>query len=123
MSAALATFTSVSSLWLCVSGSMRTTSAGLVALDQRPMRKRPCSGAWTLVYTPIFENESCDLMAALFRLAAAPDAAGRSVPVVVKGSAQGPIEKTEQHLQRNEKGETVVTPVQPSGGEPAKPPP
>jgi hypothetical protein len=53
---------------------------------------------------PIFESESCDLMAALFRLAAAPDAAGRSGPVVVKGSAQGPIEKTEQHLQRNEKG-------------------
>jgi hypothetical protein len=61
-------------------------------------------------------------MAALFRLAAAPDAAGRSVPVAVKGSAQGRIEKTEQHLQRNEKGETVVTPMQPSGGEPSKPP-
>ena len=73
---------------------------------------------------PIFEDESCDLMAALFRLAAAPDAAGRSVPVTVKGSAQGPVEKTEQRLQRDRKtGETVVTPVQPSGGEPPKPPP
>jgi len=73
---------------------------------------------------PIFEDESCDLMAALFRLAAAPDAAGRSVPVTVRGSAQGPVEKTEQRLQRDRKtGETVVTPVQPSGGEPPKPPP
>jgi hypothetical protein len=72
---------------------------------------------------PIFEGESRDLMAALFKLAAAPDVSGRSVPVTVKGSAQGPIEKTEQHLQRNEKGETVVTPVQPSEGEPPKPPP
>jgi len=73
---------------------------------------------------PIFEDESCDLMAALFRLAAAPDAAGRSVPVTVRGSAQGPVEKTEQSLQRDRKtGETVVTPVQPSGGEPPKPPP
>ena len=47
---------------------------------------------------PIFEGESRDLMAALFKLAAAPDAAGRSVSVAVKGSAQGPIEKTEQRF-------------------------
>jgi hypothetical protein len=75
-------------------------------------------------YGPIFAGESRDLMAALFRLAAAPNAAGRSVPVTVKGSAHGPVEKAEQHLQRDRKtGETVVTPAQPSGGEPPKPPP
>ena len=61
-------------------------------------------------------------MAALLKLAAAPDAAGRSVPVTVKGSFQGSDEKTEQHLQRNQKtGGTVVTPVRPSGEEPPKP--
>jgi hypothetical protein len=73
---------------------------------------------------PIFEGESRDLMAALFRLAAAPDAAARSVPVMVKGSAQGPVEKTEQRVERVEAtGETAVTPVQPTGGEMPKPAP
>lgn len=67
---------------------------------------------------PIFEGESRDLMAALFRLAAAPDAAARSVPVTVQGSAQGPVEKTERRVQRvRATGETVVTPAQPTAAE------
>jgi hypothetical protein len=63
---------------------------------------------------PIFEGESRDLMAALFRLATKPEAAERSVPVKVLGSAEGHVQKTEQRLQRvKATGETVVTPVQP----------
>lgn len=73
---------------------------------------------------PIFESESCDLMAALFRIAAAPATGARSVPVRVKASAQGEIERTEQRLQRlPDTGETVVTPSQPASAEPRKPPP
>jgi hypothetical protein len=71
---------------------------------------------------PIFEGESRDLMAALFRLAAAPDAAALSVPVTVKAGAQGPVEKTKQRLQRMpETGETVVTPAEPSATKPRQP--
>ena len=72
---------------------------------------------------PIFEQESCDLMAALFRIAAAPEKGARSFEVRVKASAQGEIEKTEQSLQRLQEGETVVTPAQPAADEPRKPPP
>lgn len=73
---------------------------------------------------PIFEGESRDLMAALFRIAAAPDAASRSVPVTVKASAQGPVEKTVQRVEsRSSTGETVVTPAQPAAGKGRKPPP
>jgi hypothetical protein len=63
---------------------------------------------------PIFESESRDLMAALFRLATTPEAAERSVPLKVRGSAEGSVQKTEQRLQRKTTGETVVTPVQPT---------
>lgn len=73
---------------------------------------------------PIFESESCDLMAALFRIASARKADVRSVAVTVKASAQGVIEKTEQSLQRvPQTGETVVTPVQPSTEATRKPSP
>ncbi len=62
---------------------------------------------------PIFEGESRDLMAALFRLAAAPEAGARSDPVSVQGSAQGRVQKLEQSLQRvPATGETVVTPAE-----------
>ncbi|MBA3354318.1 MAG: hypothetical protein H0U23_18150 [Blastocatellia bacterium] len=72
---------------------------------------------------PIFESESRDLMAALFRIAAAPETGARSVPVTVKSSAQGEIKKTEQRLQREPAtGETVVTPVQTSAEETRQPP-
>ena len=71
---------------------------------------------------PIFEGESRDLMAALFRLGTAPRAAARSVPVTVKASAQGPVEKTEQRLQSvRATGETVVTPAQPSASDTHEP--
>ena len=63
---------------------------------------------------PIFEGNSRDLMAALFRIAAAAGGTARSVPVSVKGSARGAVEKTEQRVQREKGGETVVTPAQPS---------
>ena len=67
---------------------------------------------------PIFEGESRDLMAALFRLATKPETAERPVPVKVQSSAEGPVQKTEQHLQRvRATGETVVTPVQPSASD------
>ncbi len=73
---------------------------------------------------PIFESESCDLMAALFRIAASPETRARLVPVKVKASAQGEIEKSEQRLERlPETGETVVTPAQPAANAPSKPPP
>jgi hypothetical protein len=40
------------------------------------------------------------------------------VPLKVRGSAEGPVQKTEQRLQRvRATGETVVTPVQPSAGD------
>ena len=68
-------------------------------------------------HSPIFEGESRDLMAALFRLATTPEAAERSVPLKVRGSAEGPVQKTEQRLQRKKTGETVVTPVQPSASD------
>lgn len=72
---------------------------------------------------PIFESASRDLMAALFRIAAAPEAGARSVPVRVNASRQSEVEKTTQSLERlPETGETVVTPTQPSGETP-KPPP
>ena len=68
---------------------------------------------------PIFEGESCDVMAALFRVAAAPDAPSRSVPVTVKATAQGPVKKTEQRLQRDRKTEeTIVTPAEPPAVKP-----
>lgn len=71
---------------------------------------------------PIFEGESRDVMAALFRLAASPDAAARSVSVRVKGGAQGPVKKTEQRLRSEPStGETIVTPAQPSAGGERKP--
>ncbi len=71
---------------------------------------------------PIFEGESRDVMAALFRLAAAPNEAARLVPVTVQGRAQGRVEKTEQRLQRvRATGETIVTPAQP-GAEKARRP-
>jgi hypothetical protein len=66
---------------------------------------------------PIFEGESRDLMAALFRLATKPEAAERPVSLKVRGSAEGPVKKTEQRLQRVESGERVVTPVQPSASD------
>ena len=73
---------------------------------------------------PIFGDASCDLMAALFRIAAAPEAAARSVSVTVKGRAQGTVEKTEQTVQRlGKSGETVVTPAQPAAGEIRQPAP
>ncbi len=73
---------------------------------------------------PIFEAESRDLMAALFRIAAAPEAAARSVEVRVQGSAQGRVEKREQRVERSqESGATVVTPAQPGAEEPRKPAP
>ena len=56
-------------------------------------------------------------MAALFRIAAAPEKGARSFKVKVGASAQGEIEKTEQSLQRLPEGETVVTPVQPAADE------
>ena len=71
----------------------------------------------------IFDQESCDLMAALFRIAAAPEKGARTFEVKVGASAQGEIEKTEQSLQRQPKGETVVTPVQPAADEGPPPPP
>ena len=47
-----------------------------------------------------------------------PEAAERSVPVKVRASAEGPVQKTEQRLQRvRATGETVVTPVQPSASD------
>ena len=65
---------------------------------------------------PIFEGESRDVMAALFRLATRPEAAERSVRVSVKASPEGPVKRTEQRLEQKSKtGETVVTPVQPAG--------
>ena len=67
---------------------------------------------------PIFEGESRDLMAALFRLGTKPEAAERPVPLRVRGSAEGHVQKTEQRLQRMQRtGETVVTPAQPSASE------
>jgi len=72
-------------------------------------------------HSPIFEGDSRDLMSALFRLATTPEAAERSVPLKVRGSAEGPVQKTEQRLQRKKSGETVVTPVQPSASD--RPPP
>jgi len=40
------------------------------------------------------------------------------VPVKVQSSAEGPVQKTEQRLQRvRATGETVVTPVQPSAND------
>ncbi len=64
---------------------------------------------------PIFEGESRDLMAALFRVGLAPGTRERAVPVNVKGSAQGAVKKTEQRLERaSESGATIVTPVEPS---------
>ena len=68
-------------------------------------------------HSPIFEGDSRDLMAALFRLATTPEAAERSIPLKVRGSAEGPVQKTEQRLQRKKTGETVVTPVQPSASD------
>ena len=65
---------------------------------------------------PIFEAESRDVMAALFRLGTRSEAAERSVPVSVKASPEGAVKKTEQRLQRqSETGKTLVTPVQPVG--------
>jgi hypothetical protein len=62
---------------------------------------------------PIFEGESRDVMAALFRLATRPEAAERSVRVSVKASPEGEIKRTEQRLQRQPKtGKTLVTPAQ-----------
>ena len=68
-------------------------------------------------HSPIFEGDSRDLMAALFRLATTPEAAERSIPLKVRGSAEGTVQKTEQRLQRKKSGETVVTPVQPSASD------
>lgn len=74
-------------------------------------------------HSGIFESASCDLMAALFRIAASPEAGARPVSVTVKASAQGEIEKTEQRVQRErETGETVVTPVQSAATETHPPP-
>ncbi|MBA3351895.1 MAG: hypothetical protein H0X40_12900 [Chthoniobacterales bacterium] len=65
---------------------------------------------------PIFESASCQVMAALFRLAAAPDQAARSVQVKVKGAAPVRVEKTEQRVQQTSTGETIITPAQPRAG-------
>lgn len=71
---------------------------------------------------PIFEGESRDVMAALFRVAAAPDAPSRSVPVTVQATAQGPVKKTEQRLQRDRTTkETIVTPAEPTAVKPRQP--
>jgi hypothetical protein len=63
---------------------------------------------------PIFEGESRDVMAALFRLATTPQAAERAVPVSVKASPEGPVQKTEQRLERQPTGKTLVTPAKPA---------
>ncbi len=72
---------------------------------------------------PIFSQESCDLMAALFRIAAAPEKGARSFEVKVKASAEGSVKKTEQRLQRLPEGETIVTPAEPASEEASRPPP
>ena len=65
---------------------------------------------------PIFEGESRDVMAALFRLATRPEAAERSVRVSVKASPEGEVKRTMQRLQRQPAtGKTLVTPAQPAG--------
>jgi hypothetical protein len=64
---------------------------------------------------PIFEGESRDVMAALFRLATTSEAAERSVPVSVRASPEGAVKKTEQRLERQPTGKTLVTPPRPSG--------
>lgn len=65
---------------------------------------------------PIFEGESRDVMAALFRLATRPEAAERSVRVSVKASPEGAVKRTEQRLQRQPAtGKTLVTPAEPAG--------
>jgi hypothetical protein len=64
---------------------------------------------------PIFEGESRDLVAALFRLGTGREAAERSIPVSVKASPEGEVKKTEQRLERQPAtGETVVTPARPA---------
>ena len=65
---------------------------------------------------PIFEGESRDVMAALFRLATTTQAAERAVPVSVKASPEGAVQKTEQRLERQPAtGKTLVTPAKPEG--------
>ena len=65
---------------------------------------------------PIFEGESRDVMAALFRLATRPEAAERSVRVSVKASPEGEVKRTMQRLQQQPAtGKTLVTPAQPAG--------
>lgn len=69
---------------------------------------------------PIFEGESRDLMAALFRMATRPEIAERSVKVIVKASPEGAIKKTEQRLEKqSETGPTIVIPAQPTVVPPA----
>lgn len=73
---------------------------------------------------PIFEGESRDLMAALFRVGLAPGTRDRAVPVRVRGTAQGAVKKSEQRLERaRESGVTIVTPAEPNAAGTPKPAP
>ncbi len=61
-------------------------------------------------HSPIFKGASRDLMAALFRVAASAETAKVSVRVQVQAAPQGPIQKSEQQIQRSQsRTETTVT--------------